>query len=96
MKDFGFNEIKITDDFKTWMKKQSSSSNQYIEGAKVESKLSYKKLLSKIYPEEGETDILAKEFALKGGTIKEENGENFLVKVQSGEFFILKSHVELF
>lgn len=95
MKDFEFNEIKVTDDFKTWIKKQISS-NQYIEGTKVESKLSYKKLLSKIYPEEGETDILAKEFALKGGTIKEENGENFLVKVQSGEFFILKSHVELF
>jgi len=95
MRDFEFNEIKITDDFKSWMKKQTSS-NQYFEGSKVESKLSYKKLLDKIYPEEGETEVLAKEFAIKGGTIKEENGENFLVKVSSGEFFILKSHVELF
>lgn len=83
------------DEFKNWIKIQTSS-DKCLQGMQVQPKLSYKKLLDNIYPEDGDVEILAKEFKINGGVIAETNGENFLIKVEAGEFFILKTHVELF
>lgn len=82
-------------EFKSWMKNQQDCNlNQNIIGLQVESKISFKKLITKIEVEDGELKEVAKEFIKSGGTIKEVNGQNFLIEVKKGIFLINRTHTK--
>jgi hypothetical protein len=86
------------DDFKKWMKEPKHFSLERkiksLEGTLIESKISEKKLSEKMIPEEGEADALAKDFFENGGIINEVNDTDFLVKVDSGLFYIARKYVK--
>jgi len=82
-------------EFKKWMESQREHEvrrNHQI-GTKVESKVSLKKLLEKIEPEEGELYQLAKDFKREGGTLLQMDGQALLVEVNSGTFIISRLFV---
>lgn len=81
-------------DFKKWMDHQQDCKTKNIVGIKVESKITYKKLLSRIEAQEGEIEEVAKDFKKNGGTITEVNGHNILIEVDSGNFIIHKMHIK--
>lgn len=64
-------------------------------GLYVESKIGMKKLISKINLEEGSIENIAKEFIDDGGQIVETNDNYFLIKVNSGSFYINRTYVKL-
>ena len=81
-------------EFKKWMESQSeheASRNQV--GTQVESKISLKKLLEKIEPQEGELYEIAKEFKRDGGTLVEMDGQALLIEVNAGRFIISRLFV---
>lgn len=78
-------------EFKKWMSTQNES-NPLI-GVEVEPKIQFRKILSKIEVQEGDTLKVAKDFKSNGGTIVEVNGETFLIECQSGTFFIHRRYV---
>ena len=83
-------------DFKKWMHgQQDNKSKSNMIGLEVESKISYKKLLSRIIEtEEGETTEVAKDFKENGGTISEMDGQNILIEVSCGSFIIHRMYVK--
>ena len=85
------------DDFKKWMKDNGNFSmernRQTLEGTLIESKIPLRRLLEKITPEEGELNDLANEFNDNGGLIYEVNDTSFLVKVDSGMFYISRKYI---
>jgi len=93
-----FSEFNVNN-FKRWIKNQEEDGDdtQELLGMKVESKINFKKLISRIKildPEEGEEELLAKEFRQEGGTISDIDGNNFLIEVSSGSFTIHKMYVK--
>jgi len=86
------------DDFKKWMKDPKHFSLERkikaLEGTLIESKISIKKLSEKMISEEGDANILSKDFFNNGGIINEVNDNNFLVKVDSGLFHIARKYVK--
>lgn len=80
-------------DFKKWMQKSQDDSANKMTGIHVESKISARKLISKIEVQEGEIEDITQEFAENGGTIKETNGHFFLIEVNSGLFLIERNYV---
>lgn len=85
-------------DFRKWMSKQKfeSSSKPKYRGCIVESKLSLKRLITKMDVDQGDLCEMAKDFKRKGGTILECDGDNILlVEVQSGTFRIPKFFVTI-
>ena len=83
-------------DFKKWMGNQNDNkSKSHMIGLEVESKVSYKKLLSRIVEtEEGEISDVAKDFKENGGIITDIDGSNILVEVDSGSFIIHRMYVK--
>lgn len=79
-------------DFKKWMDNQNDqpkSRHAHLIGLHVESKLSIKRLVNKITPDEGDVAELAKEFKSDGGVILEVDEDyNLLIEVESGTFII--------
>lgn len=85
-------------DFRKWMTKQKfeSSRKPKLRGCIVESKLSFKRLLTKIDVDQGDLYEMAKDFKHRGGTILECDGDNILlVEVRSGTFRIPKFFVTI-
>ena len=85
------------DDFKKWMKEYGNFAMERkpkLEGTLIESRIPVRKLLEKISPEEGELNNLAEDFYNNGGIIQEINDSNFLVKVDSGIFYLGKKYVK--
>lgn len=87
------------DEFKKWV--DHSNFDHKIEkkakplvGTYVESKSSIKKMCHCMIPEEGDRKLLAKEFFEDGGQIKDVNGNNYLIEVPSGIFYISKNHIK--
>ena len=84
-------------DFKKWMKDQNSPVFEFTKnpliGVRVESKLTSKKLVHRISPEEGNRHALSEDFCNDGGIIEEVDGKNFLIRVDSGSFYISKNNV---
>jgi len=79
-------------DFKKWMDNQHDqpkSRYAHLVGLHVESKLSTKRLVNKITPDDGDVNELAKEFKRDGGVILEVDEDyNLLIEVDSGTFTI--------
>ncbi len=85
-------------DFRKWMSKQKfeSSRKPRYRGAVVESKLSLKRLVTKMDVDQGDLYEMAKDFKRRGGTILECDGDNILlIEVHSGTFRIPKFFVTI-
>lgn len=85
-------------DFRKWMSKQKfeSSRKSKFRGNIVESKLSLKRLITKMDVDQGDINEMAKEFKHRGGTILECDGDNILlIEVRSGTFRIPKFFVQI-
>lgn len=80
-------------DFKKWMQNQTDPNKNPIIGTIVESRISSKKLFTKINPEEGDLEDLVEDFKIDGGTIVGIDGHSFLVEVYSGKFFIDRTYL---
>jgi hypothetical protein len=81
-------------DFKKWMKTQNDSKIETdLIGFHVESKVTLKKLISKMEVEYGVTEEVARDFKKNGGTITEADGNKVLVEVENGTFIIHKMYV---
>jgi len=84
------------DDFKKWMESQKDDHDEQTQlkrasdliGVQVESKVSERKLISRMVPEDGEAEDLALDFLAEGGVITDVNGKDFLIEVESGTFYI--------
>jgi translation initiation factor 1 (eIF-1/SUI1) len=82
-------------DFKKWMgHQQDAKSKPNMIGLQVESKITFKRLLSRIETQDGEIEEVAKDFKKNGGTITEVNGQNILIEVDSGSFLIHRMYVK--
>jgi len=81
-------------DFKKWMSSHDDNGNNAMVGVKVESKVPFKKLLSRIEAQEGDTYEVAKQFKKHGGTITEENGHYMYVSTGNGLFMIHKMYLK--
>lgn len=82
-------------DFKKWMGHQhDAKSKPNMIGLQVESKITFKRLLSRIETQDGEVEEVAKDFKKNGGTITEVNGQNILVEVNSGSFLIHRMYIK--
>ena len=86
------------DDFKKWMKEQKDFNPEPIKnkliGLLVESKIKSKRLMSRIEPQEGDSEDLVVEFKKEGGKIIDVEGKKFLIEVDSGSFFIPRQYVK--
>jgi len=86
------------DDFKKWMEFQKDGHEGQgqpkrtsdLIGIQVESKVSERKLIARMVPENGEAEDLALDFINEGGIVVDVNGKNFLIEVDSGTFFIAR------
>ena len=84
------------DNFKKWMRSQSdfdASMDQSLEGSPVETKFSAKRIVDHMIHEEGRVPKMAKEFVEDGGSIKKVDGDEYLIEVKSGSFYIHKKYV---
>ncbi|MBM3206899.1 MAG: hypothetical protein FJZ43_04745 [Candidatus Staskawiczbacteria bacterium] len=85
------------DDFKKWMDGQQEESpyRKNLVGMYVESKVSIKKLMSRMEAEneEGIKEV-AKDFQENGGVIKEVDGHYFKISVETGDFLIHRMFVK--
>ena len=84
-------------DFKKWMhtQKEEIPSKQNFMGLHVESKVGFKRLISRMDVQDGEEEELAKEFKNHGGVISDIDEHNFLIEVDSGSFIIHKMYVKM-
>ena len=82
--------------FKKWIKNHEDSnlnSESVLVGINVESKFSSKKIVKHMSADEGCLQKMAKEFSENGGVVKESEGEELLVEVASGRFYVNKKYV---
>ena len=80
--------------FRKWMKKERDNlPNKSLIGSLVESKISLKRLITRMETQEGDLEEVAKDFHKNGGTIIEENGYNLLIEVSTGNFLIHKTYL---
>lgn len=96
-------------EFKNWFSQQKDFSEFFdlsgagrlekpgdeLVGAEVYPKVSPRKLMEKIAPEEGEADSLVEDFCENGGMILSAEGKNLLVEVECGSFYIPRFCVEI-
>lgn len=85
------------DDFKRWMRKQddeeSGQENSSLVGSSVEARLCGKKTAQCITIESGRAGRVVREFVQFGGVVKAIDGEECLVEVNSGSFYINKRNI---
>lgn len=98
-KDEGKEPSFSLNDFRKWVgkqKRESKVTKSKYKGSIVESRLSYKRLVTKMDVDQGELYEMAKDFRRKGGTILECDGDNILlIEVRSGTFRIPKIFVTI-
>ncbi len=79
-------------DFKKWMSENATNEfNLQQQGKKVmevEPRVSVKRLVARMEPEEGEADDLAREFEENGGRVTQVDGSLYMVEVANGSFVI--------
>jgi len=81
-------------DFKKWMEhQQDTKAKPNMVGLQVESKVAFKKLLSRIETQDGEIEEVARDFKKNGGTITSVDGHN-VVEVDSGSFMIHRMYIK--
>jgi hypothetical protein len=84
------------DNFKKWMRSQNdfdANMEQNLEGASVETRFSAKRIIAHMIPEEGRVSKMAKEFVESGGALRKVDGDEYLIEVASGSFYIHKKYV---
>ena len=84
------------DNFKRWIRSQNdfeASLEKNLLGSIAETKFSAKRIAKKIIIENGKIQKVSKEFVEKGGVIKEIDGEEYLIEVDSGSFYINKKYI---
>jgi hypothetical protein len=84
------------DDFKRWMRKHDEDEAQSVPdlvGASVEAKHCGKRTARCITLESGRAGRVVREFVQSGGVVKAVDGEECLVEVASGSFYIKKGDV---
>lgn len=81
--------------FKKWMDhQQDAKSKSSLVGFQVESKIPYKKLVSRIETQLGDIEEVARDFKKNGGLVNEVDGPNILIEVTSGTFLIHKMYIK--
>jgi hypothetical protein len=84
------------DDFKRWMRKHDESEDEVglgMVGSSVEAKHCGKRTARCITLESGKVGRVVREFVQSGGVVKSADGEELLVEVESGSFYINKRNV---
>ena len=85
------------DDFKRWIRKQDEADGTpgapSIVGVSVEAKHCGKKTARCITMESGRAGRVVREFIQSGGVVKSVDGEECLVEVASGSFYIQKRDI---
>lgn len=85
------------DDFKRWMRQhqdqESDGEQEKMIGSNVEAKHCGKRTARSITLESGRAGRVVREFVQGGGVIKGVEGEEYLVEVPSGSFYIHKKNV---
>lgn len=87
------------DDFRNWMNKQmdqpsSKCKRHELIGQQVESRISLKKLTSKIKSEEGDISEMAQDFQDYGGLVLNVHNNTATIEVDSGSFLIHKGYLK--
>jgi len=82
-------------DFKKWMKENDSDGEKTAcaVGSVVEARYCGKKTARNIVIESGKAGRVVREFVQGGGTVKAVDGDEYLVEVVSGSFYINKRNV---
>lgn len=73
-------------DFKKWMEEDASTGN--VEGKRVNSTLSPKKLLQVAEADQGDLYESVRQFYRSGGTVLSQDGDYILVDAGSGTFYV--------
>lgn len=84
------------DNFKRWMRSQNdfeTSLEKNLIGSIAETRFNARRLSKKIIIESGKVSKVSKEFVENGGTIKEIDGDECLIEVNSGSFYINKKYI---
>lgn len=85
------------DDFKRWISRQEDSESEPIPngivGSFVEAKHCGKKTARCITVESGRAGRIVREFIQSGGIVKEVDGDECLVEVSSGSFYIKRRDI---
>lgn len=90
---FGSEDFSLNQ-FKNWIKNSEEISENTMIGREVVCKHSPKKVYSKIEVQEGDEEKVMKQFANKGGTIAEVNGDLYLLQIgKTGSLLIPKNLV---
>jgi hypothetical protein len=79
-------------DFKKWME-HDDSSNRNVEGKRVTSTLSPKKLLAVAEADQGDLYESVRAFYRHGGTVLNQEGEYVLVDAGTGTFYVNRKAV---
>lgn len=85
-----------TDDFKRWMKRHEcddADASPDVVGMRAEARFCGKKTARNIVLESGKAGRVVREFVQNGGIVKSVDGEEYLVEVDSGSFYINKRGV---
>lgn len=82
-----FNSFNLSD-FKKWINDHAgeNSDNASLVGKKVRAREGIENLEEKISIEFGDEKDIMEQFLSKGGTISEQDGNKFLIEVDSGSF----------
>jgi translation initiation factor 1 (eIF-1/SUI1) len=81
--------------FKKWMNNQhDAKSKPNMIGMQVESKIAFKKLISRIESEDDNIEEMAKDFKKNGGVITDVDGHTVMIEVDSGKFNIHRMYIK--
>jgi len=79
-------------DFKKWVKNHSEEEDKNLSclGKKIKAKNNIENFEEKITMESGDSDMVLNEFLKSGGIIVEQDGNKYLIEVESGSFICHK------
>jgi len=80
-------------DFKKWMEQEDALESGNVEGRRIRSALSPKKLLHVTEADQGELYQSVRQFYREGGTVLNQDGDYLLVDAGVGTFYINRKHV---
>lgn len=86
------------DDFKRWMKvheSDESPESSEVSGMRVEARFCGKRTARSITLESGRAGRVVREFVQNGGIVKSVEGDEYLIEVESGSFYIDRKNIIL-
>ena len=85
-------------DFRKWMEANAPDSfnlsKPRLIGMEVEPKVTLKRIIRRLEPEEGDVEAMAREFKDNGGVIRDVDGPFVMVEVSCGTFIVSKNCVK--